>query len=132
MQFNRLPLHSLRGYPAPPAPAPPRPTAPHPARPGSSLRFDRPAMLRLHQRCTANNSAILLPAAGEERRVVIDKDDGIRLGTTPAQLAQLKPVFKKGGSTTAGNSSQVGVGGRALGAVGWGKVLAFLKVLALE
>lgn len=41
--------------------------------------------------------------------MVIDADDGIRLGTTPASLSQLKPVFKKGGSTTAGNSSQVGV-----------------------
>jgi hypothetical protein len=40
--------------------------------------------------------------------VVIDQDDGIRRGTTAQQLAQLKPVFKKGGSTTAGNSSQVG------------------------
>lgn len=39
--------------------------------------------------------------------MTIDADDGIRPGTTPASLAQLKPVFKKGGSTTAGNSSQV-------------------------
>ena len=52
-------------------------------------------------------------AAGEERRVVIDADDGIRPGTTPASLGQLRPVFKKGGSTTAGNSSQVGLGGWA-------------------
>lgn len=27
--------------------------------------------------------------------MVIDQDDGIRPGTTPQQLAQLKPVFKK-------------------------------------
>ncbi|EFN53218.1 hypothetical protein CHLNCDRAFT_25846 [Chlorella variabilis] len=47
------------------------------------------------------------PKTGEERRVVIDQDDGIRPGTTPASLGQLRPVFKKGGSTTAGNSSQV-------------------------
>lgn len=40
--------------------------------------------------------------------MVIDQDDGIRPGTTPASLGQLRPVFKKGGSTTAGNSSQVG------------------------
>ena len=38
---------------------------------------------------------------------MIDQDDGIRPGTTPASLGQLRPVFKKGGSTTAGNSSQV-------------------------
>ncbi|GAB4821728.1 hypothetical protein N2152v2_008774 [Parachlorella kessleri] len=54
------------------------------------------------------------PKTGEERRVVIDKDDGIRQGTTAQQLAQLKPVFKKGGSTTAGNSSQVTDGAAAV------------------
>ncbi|PRW59580.1 3-ketoacyl- thiolase peroxisomal [Chlorella sorokiniana] len=54
------------------------------------------------------------PKTGEERRVVIDADDGIRLGTTPASLSQLKPVFKKGGSTTAGNSSQVTDGAAAV------------------
>lgn len=54
------------------------------------------------------------PKTGEERRVTIDADDGIRPGTTPASLAQLKPVFKKGGSTTAGNSSQVTDGAAAV------------------
>ena len=47
------------------------------------------------------------PKTGEEKEVVISEDDGIREGVTPAQLAKLNPVFKKGGSTTAGNSSQV-------------------------
>lgn len=42
-------------------------------------------------------------------QVVIAEDDGIRPGTTPASLAGLKTVFKKDGTTTAGNSSQVGV-----------------------
>lgn len=46
-------------------------------------------------------------SAGEKRQVVVERDDGIRPGTTPAALAQLKPAFKQGGSTTAGNSSQV-------------------------
>ncbi|KAI7840879.1 hypothetical protein COHA_005409 [Chlorella ohadii] len=54
------------------------------------------------------------PKTGEERRVVIDADDGIRPGTTPASLGQLRPVFKKGGSTTAGNSSQVTDGAAAV------------------
>lgn len=40
----------------------------------------------------------------EER--VFDTDEGIRPGTTPEGLAKLRPVFKKGGSVTAGNSSQ--------------------------
>jgi hypothetical protein len=38
---------------------------------------------------------------------MIYDDDGIREGTTLETLAKLKPAFKKGGTTTAGNSSQV-------------------------
>lgn len=54
------------------------------------------------------------PKTGEEKRVIIDRDDGIRPGTTVNTLASLKPVFKKGGSTTAGNSSQVTDGAAAV------------------
>src|SRR3954452_24388062 len=35
---------------------------------------------------------------------VVDKDDGPRPGTTVEKLAELKPVFREGGSVTAGNS----------------------------
>lgn len=42
-------------------------------------------------------------------------DDGIRKGTTEAALSQLKPVFKPdGGSTTAGNASQLTDGAAAV------------------
>ena len=44
---------------------------------------------------------------GNEKDVVISEDDGIRPGVSAQALAGLKPVFKKGGTTTAGNSSQV-------------------------
>lgn len=44
---------------------------------------------------------------GNESEVVVDKDDGMRAGTSLQSLAKLKPAFKKGGSTTAGNSSQM-------------------------
>jgi len=44
---------------------------------------------------------------GNETEVLVDKDDGIRAQTTIQGLGKLKPVFKKGGSTTAGNSSQI-------------------------
>ncbi len=47
------------------------------------------------------------PKTGEEKQLVVDKDDGVRANLTTQQLSGLKPVFKKGGSTTAGNSSQV-------------------------
>jgi acetyl-CoA acyltransferase 1 len=39
--------------------------------------------------------------------VVISRDDGVRPGTTAASLGKLRAVFKKDGTTTAGNSSQV-------------------------
>ncbi|GAB4322230.1 MAG: thiolase family protein [Dehalococcoidia bacterium] len=38
---------------------------------------------------------------------VIDFDEGIRPGTTPEVLANLKPSFKEGGVHHAGNSSQI-------------------------
>ncbi|KAG0307342.1 hypothetical protein BGZ98_000517 [Dissophora globulifera] len=48
------------------------------------------------------------------RDVVISKDEGPRTGTTVEKLSKLKPAFKKGGSTTAGNASQVSDGAAAV------------------
>ena len=42
---------------------------------------------------------------GNETKITVDKDDGIREGTNVAGLGKLKAAFQKGGSTTAGNSS---------------------------
>lgn len=42
------------------------------------------------------------PKTGEEKKVTISEDDGIRSGASIADLAKLKAVFKKSGSTTAG------------------------------
>ena len=47
---------------------------------------------------------------GEVKNVVIDKDDGIRDGVSVEALSKLPAVFKKGGSTTPGNASQVSDG----------------------
>lgn len=44
---------------------------------------------------------------GNEKEVLVDRDDGMRPQTTVEGLSKLKPAFKKGGTTTAGNSSQV-------------------------
>ncbi|KAJ1340122.1 hypothetical protein BSLG_005259 [Batrachochytrium salamandrivorans] len=44
---------------------------------------------------------------------VVDSDDGIR-STTAEGLAKLRPVFKKDGTTTAGNASQVSDGAAAV------------------
>lgn len=47
---------------------------------------------------------------GNAKEVLVDQDDGIRGNTTIEGLSKLKPAFKQGGSTTAGNSSQVSDG----------------------
>merc|ERR1712176_786745 len=48
--------------------------------------------------------------AGKATEVTISKDEGPRDGTTVESLSKLKAAFKPGGSTTAGNSSQVSDG----------------------
>lgn len=50
---------------------------------------------------------------GSTEKKLVEQDDGIR-ATTPENLAKLKPAFKKDGSTTAGNSSQVSDGAAAV------------------
>ncbi|CAJ1347044.1 unnamed protein product [Effrenium voratum] len=44
---------------------------------------------------------------GTVKTQVVDTDSGPRAGVSRDSLAKLKPAFKAGGSTTAGNSSQV-------------------------
>jgi acetyl-CoA C-acetyltransferase len=46
--------------------------------------------------------------------VVVDRDEGIRADTTVESLARLKPAFRKDGTITAGNASQISDGGAAL------------------
>ncbi|XP_070565187.1 3-ketoacyl-CoA thiolase B, peroxisomal-like [Ptychodera flava] len=50
---------------------------------------------------------------GNEREITVTKDEGIRPSTLEG-LAKLKPAFKQGGTTTAGNSSQVSDGAAAV------------------
>jgi acetyl-CoA C-acetyltransferase len=45
---------------------------------------------------------------------VVSKDDGPRAGTTMEVLAKLKPVFKEGGTVTAGNACPLNDGAAAL------------------
>lgn len=59
--------------------------------------------------------AIQVDEDGDEiGRQTVSADDGVRPGTSLASLAKLKPAFKPGGSTTAGNSSQVSDGAAAV------------------
>jgi acetyl-CoA acyltransferase 1 len=54
------------------------------------------------------------PKTGQTKTVVVDADDGIRMGVTAESLAKLKPAFIKDGSTHAGNASQVSDGAAAV------------------
>uniref|UniRef100_A0A8D2H766 acetyl-CoA C-acetyltransferase n=2 Tax=Urocitellus parryii TaxID=9999 RepID=A0A8D2H766_UROPR len=51
---------------------------------------------------------------GIKKSITVSQDEGIRPNTTLEGLAKLKPAFKDGGSTTAGNSSQVSDGAAAV------------------
>src|SRR5881227_3705540 len=61
---------------------------------------------------TAENVAERYGVKREDMNVV-DKDDGPRAGTTVEKLATLKPVFREGGSVTAGNSCPLNDGAAA-------------------
>ncbi|KAJ7632323.1 acetyl-CoA acetyl transferase [Roridomyces roridus] len=54
------------------------------------------------------------PKTEQEKKVVVDFDDGVRDGVTKESLAKLKPAFSKDGSTHAGNASQVSDGAAAV------------------
>ncbi|KAI8348667.1 Thiolase, N-terminal domain-containing protein [Blakeslea trispora] len=58
--------------------------------------------------------ATVIDKDGNEKTVIVDRDDGVRPGTTPETLAKLKPAFDERGSTTAGNASQVSDGAAAV------------------
>lgn len=60
------------------------------------------------------NTKIVDPKTGEEKHVIISVDDGIRPSTTMEALSKLKPSFKKDGTTTPGNASQVSDGAGAV------------------
>ena len=51
---------------------------------------------------------------GRKETVVVDTDEHPRPGTTVEQLAKLRPVFRKDGTVTAGNSSGLNDGAAAL------------------
>ena len=58
--------------------------------------------------------AFVNDADGNETSVLVDRDDGIRPGTTAEKLAKLTPAFDDDGTTTAGNASQVSDGAAAV------------------
>ncbi len=54
------------------------------------------------------------PNGPERSTVMFDRDEHVRPDTTLEGLARLKPVFKQGGSVTAGNSSPLSDGAAAV------------------
>lgn len=51
---------------------------------------------------------------GEEKEVLVEKDDGVRPGITAESLGRIRPAFAENGSIHAGNASQVSDGAAAV------------------
>jgi acetyl-CoA C-acetyltransferase len=59
----------------------------------------------------------IVPVTVPQRRgdpLVVDRDEGIRPGTTAESLASLRPAFNADGTITAGNASQISDGAAAV------------------
>ena len=78
--------------------------------------------LRSHQRAVAaweegRFEAEVVPVEAPRRKgepVVVDRDEGPRPDTSMEKLATLRPVFREGGTVTAGNASSINDGAAAL------------------
>lgn len=51
---------------------------------------------------------------GDEEKIILDRDEGIREDTSIEKLSRLKPVFSEDGIITAGNASQISDGASAV------------------
>jgi len=90
----------------------------------AKYRISRPDQdefaLRSHQRALAAQEAgryraELVPVTIQGKQpVVMDRDEQPRADTSLEKLAKLRPVFREGGSVTAGNSSSLNDGAAAL------------------
>ncbi|MFH1548980.1 MAG: acetyl-CoA C-acyltransferase, partial [Planctomycetota bacterium] len=61
--------------------------------------------------------AEIVPVEVPQRRgepVIVDTDEGVRSDTTVEKMAKLRPAFRKDGTVTAGNASQISDGASAL------------------
>jgi len=61
-----------------------------------------------------NDEIVPVELAGRKEINIISKDEGVKPDTTLEGLSKLKPVFKEGGTVTAGNSSTINDAGAAL------------------
>ncbi|MET7328368.1 thiolase family protein [Nonomuraea sp. NPDC005650] len=85
---------------------------------GAELIADLHGVARAEQDAYALASHQKAAKASFEREIVpiggLTRDEGIREDTGPDKLARLKPVFRQGGTVTAGNSSPLNDGAAAL------------------
>ena len=77
--------------------------------------------LRSHQKAVQavasgrfNDEIVPVEVKGRKESTLIDADEGPRPDTSLEKLASLRPVFRKGGSVTAGNSSSLNDGASAV------------------
>lgn len=76
---------------------------------------------RSHQRAaTAWESGLFgdevepITIPGRKGDVTVSNDEGVRAETTPESMAKLRPAFRKDGTITAGNASQISDGACAV------------------
>ncbi|GGL43294.1 thiolase family protein [Planomonospora parontospora] len=85
---------------------------------GAELIADKHGITRTEQDAFALASHRKAARASFEREITpvggLTRDEGIRPDTSPEKLAGLKPVFRPGGTVTAGNSSPLSDGAAAL------------------
>ena len=99
--------------------------------------------LRSHQRAVAatqtgqfGEEIIAIEAPSGRNTIVVDTDQGPRADASAQRLAELKPVFREGGTVTAGNASPLNdgaaclliaseAGARALDAEPLGRIVSF-------
>jgi acetyl-CoA acetyltransferase family protein len=89
---------------------------------GAEILADRYAITRQDQDAFALRSHRRAAAAWERGAFAdevvalpeLERDESIRADTTPERLAALEPVFREGGTVTAGNSSPLNDGASAL------------------
>ncbi|MEM6995978.1 MAG: acetyl-CoA C-acyltransferase [Myxococcota bacterium] len=58
--------------------------------------------------------AITVPQGRKKDPIRVEADEGVRRDTTKEKLAKLRPVFREGGSVTAGNCSSLNDGASAM------------------
>lgn len=67
-----------------------------------------------HQKALATDFSAEIISVARNKQEPLSRDEGPRADSTVASLAKLKPVFRKGGSVTAGNSSTLNDGAAAM------------------